>query len=178
MPVTKVSGVLWPERVSRRRDLAAFGAIVVVLWEGGRLVLAGALTPGTLVAFLLYAVTISGAITSLAGFWGNLQEAAGAAKRIFELLDHPELGHTLPQVLNLLPQSKDQRVLLRFGKPDQIGRRSHGELDSYPRIRCKKIRSNPVPHIPHPRPSQVGLSSYGFDGLEGRETLSPAGVEG
>jgi subfamily B ATP-binding cassette protein MsbA len=68
---------------------AAFAAIVLVLWEGGRLVLAGALTPGTLVAFLLYAVTIAGAITSLAGFWGNLQEAAGAARRIFELLDHP-----------------------------------------------------------------------------------------
>ncbi len=68
---------------------AAFGAIVMVLWEGGRLVLAGELSPGTLVAFLLYAVTISGAITSLAGFWANLQEAAGAARRIFEILDHP-----------------------------------------------------------------------------------------
>ena len=67
----------------------AFGAIVLVLWEGGRLVLEGQLTPGTLVAFLLYAVTIAGAVTSLAGFWGNLQEASGAAKRIFELLDHP-----------------------------------------------------------------------------------------
>jgi subfamily B ATP-binding cassette protein MsbA len=68
---------------------AAFGAVVMVLWEGGRLVLAGALSPGTLVAFLLYAVTISGAITSLAGFWGNLQEAAGAARRIFEVIEHP-----------------------------------------------------------------------------------------
>ncbi|MGW8266961.1 MAG: ABC transporter ATP-binding protein [Longimicrobiales bacterium] len=68
---------------------SAFGGVVLVLWEGGRLVLAGALTPGTLVAFLLYAVTIAGAITSLAGFWGNLQEAAGAAQRIFELMDHP-----------------------------------------------------------------------------------------
>jgi subfamily B ATP-binding cassette protein MsbA len=68
---------------------AAFGAIVVVLWEGGRLVLEGSLTPGTLVAFLLYAVTIAGAVTSLAGFWSNLQEAAGAAQRIFELLDTP-----------------------------------------------------------------------------------------
>ena len=69
--------------------LTAFGAVVLVLWEGGRLVLAGELTPGTLVAFLLYAVTISGAITSLAGFWSQLQESAGAAQRIFELLDHP-----------------------------------------------------------------------------------------
>lgn len=67
----------------------AFGAIVLVLWEGGRLVLAGELTPGTLVAFLLYAVTIAGAITSLAGFWSNLQEAAGAARRIFQILDEP-----------------------------------------------------------------------------------------
>ncbi len=68
---------------------AAFAAIVLVLWEGGRLVLDGALTPGTLVAFLLYAVAIAGAISSLAGFWSNLQEAAGAARRIFDLLDHP-----------------------------------------------------------------------------------------
>ena len=81
---------------------AAFGAIIMVLWEGGRLVLAGALTPGTLVAFLLYAVTISGAITSLAGFWANLQEAAGAARRIFELLDHP-VAITSPKDPRVLP---------------------------------------------------------------------------
>lgn len=68
-------------------SFAAFASVVLVLWEGGRLVLAGELTPGTLVAFLLYAVTIAGAIASLAGFWSNLQEAAGSAKRVFELLD-------------------------------------------------------------------------------------------
>jgi len=61
---------------------SAFGAIVLVLWEGGHRVLEGALTAGDLVAFLLYAVTIAGAIMSLAGFYGNLQEAAGAAERI------------------------------------------------------------------------------------------------
>jgi subfamily B ATP-binding cassette protein MsbA len=68
---------------------AGFGAIVLVMWEGGRLVLAGELSGGTLVAFLLYAVFIAGAITSLAGFWSNLQEAAGAARRIFDILDAP-----------------------------------------------------------------------------------------
>jgi subfamily B ATP-binding cassette protein MsbA len=68
---------------------AAFGGIVLVLWEGGRLVLEGDLSGGMLVAFLLYAFAIAGAITSLAGFWGNLQEAAGAAQRIFELIEHP-----------------------------------------------------------------------------------------
>jgi ATP-binding cassette, subfamily B, bacterial MsbA len=67
----------------------AFGAVALVVWEGGRLVLAGALTPGTLVAFLIYWILIAGAVTSLAGFWGNLQEASGAARRIFDLLDEP-----------------------------------------------------------------------------------------
>ena len=90
---------------------AAFGAIVVVLWEGGRLVLAGELTPGTLVAFLLYAVTISGAITSLAGFWGNLQEAAGAAQRIFELLDHPVDIESPP---NPKPLRRPTRGVVRY----------------------------------------------------------------
>ena len=36
------------------------------------------------------AVTIAGAVVSLAGFWGNLQEAAGAAERIFDLIHHPQ----------------------------------------------------------------------------------------
>jgi subfamily B ATP-binding cassette protein MsbA len=101
---------------------AAFGAIVVVLWEGGRLVLSGDLTAGTLVAFLLYAVTIAGAITSLAGFWGNIQEAAGAAKRIFELLDHepslPEPADPLPVPRPLRGVVRYEAVRFRYG-PDQ-----------------------------------------------------------
>lgn len=101
---------------------AAFAAIVMVLWEGGRLVLSGDLSPGTLVAFLLYAVTIAGAITSLAGFWSNLQEAAGAARRIFELLDHPrELNSPAAPTALPSPLQGDVRfegVTFRYG-PDQ-----------------------------------------------------------
>ena len=91
--------------------MAAFGAIVVVLWEGGRLVLAGELSPGTLVAFLLYAVTISGAITSLAGFWSQLQESAGAAQRIFELMDYP---HELIERIDARPLPRPVRGVVRY----------------------------------------------------------------
>lgn len=82
---------------------SAFGAIVVVFWEGGRLVLAGQLTAGTLIAFLLYAAFIAGAISAVAGFWTNVQEAAGAARRIFEHLDRepairdPDAPRALPR---------------------------------------------------------------------------------
>jgi len=64
-----------------------FSGVVVVLWEGGRLVLAGQLTAGALVSFLLYALYVAGAVASLASLFGAYQEAAGAARRIFELLD-------------------------------------------------------------------------------------------
>ena len=64
----------------------AFCGIVAVLWQGGQLVLDGALTPGALVSFLLYAITVAAAVGSLASLFGAYQEAVGAAKRVFELL--------------------------------------------------------------------------------------------
>ena len=64
----------------------AFAGVVAVLWQGGRLVLEGALTPGALVSFLLYAITVAAAVGSLASLFGSYQEAAGAAQRVFELM--------------------------------------------------------------------------------------------
>jgi subfamily B ATP-binding cassette protein MsbA len=67
--------------------LVTFGGIVAVLWQGGRMVLAGDITGGQLVSFLLYAVMVAAAITSLVSLWGGYQEAQGSAERVFELLD-------------------------------------------------------------------------------------------
>ncbi len=64
----------------------AFSGVVAVLWQGGQLVLEGALTPGALVKFLLYAITVAAAVGSLASLFGSYQEAVGAAQRVFELL--------------------------------------------------------------------------------------------
>jgi subfamily B ATP-binding cassette protein MsbA len=64
----------------------AFAGVTAVLWEGGRRVLAGTLTAGTLVQFLFYAFFIAAAVGSLASLFGNFQEATGAATRVFELL--------------------------------------------------------------------------------------------
>jgi subfamily B ATP-binding cassette protein MsbA len=64
----------------------AFGAVSAVLWQGGQLVLDGTLTPGGLVSFLLYAITVAAAVGALASLFGSYQEAVGAATRVFELL--------------------------------------------------------------------------------------------
>jgi subfamily B ATP-binding cassette protein MsbA len=64
----------------------AFGGVVAVLWQGGRLVLEGTLTAGALVSFLLYALYVAGAVGSLGSLFGVYQEAVGAARRTFDLL--------------------------------------------------------------------------------------------
>ena len=66
-----------------------FSTLSLVLWQGGRQVIAGNLTAGDLVTFLLYTVTVAGAIGTFTGLYAQLQEALGASKRIFELIDEP-----------------------------------------------------------------------------------------
>jgi ATP-binding cassette, subfamily B, bacterial MsbA len=66
---------------------STFVGIVIVLWQGGLLVLEGQLTPGELVQFLLYTITIAAAVGALASFFSSYQEAVGAAQRVFEILE-------------------------------------------------------------------------------------------
>ena len=70
-----------------------FFASIVVLWYGGHQVIDGQSTPGQLVAFLLYAGMVAGPVGGLASQWTQVQEAFGAADRIFALLDtEPAIG--------------------------------------------------------------------------------------
>jgi ATP-binding cassette subfamily B protein len=64
-----------------------FGAIVVVLWIGGHDVLTGTITGGELAAFVFYASVVATAAGGLAEIMGDLQRAAGATERLFDLLD-------------------------------------------------------------------------------------------
>ncbi|HEY8830288.1 MAG TPA: ABC transporter ATP-binding protein [Candidatus Limnocylindria bacterium] len=68
-------------------------ASIVVLWYGGHQVIRGEATIGQLVAFLLYAGMVAGPVDALASQWTQVQEAFGAADRIFALLDTaPEIA--------------------------------------------------------------------------------------
>jgi len=63
-----------------------FTGIVGVLWIGARDVQSGAMSPGELVQFLIYAVLVAGSVGALSEIWGELQRAAGATERLVELL--------------------------------------------------------------------------------------------
>jgi len=64
-------------------------ATVAVLWFGGREVIAGRLTPGELVAFIIYFGGVAGPVAQLSRLYTQLQQALGAAQRVFDLLDEP-----------------------------------------------------------------------------------------
>lgn len=67
----------------------AFGAVTAIVWFGGREMLAGRLSAGELLSYLVYAVTVAAAAGSITGLYTQLQESLGATRRIFELLDEP-----------------------------------------------------------------------------------------
>lgn len=65
----------------------AFASITLTLWFGGYEVIQGNLSPGSLVAYLVYTMMVAAPIASLAGLYTQFQSALGAIVRIFELLD-------------------------------------------------------------------------------------------
>ena len=80
------------QRVAARAVLVAlvisvvFLAILAVFYQGGRALIEGEMSAGMLSQFILYALMAAGALAALGEVWGDLQLAAGAAERLFELL--------------------------------------------------------------------------------------------
>jgi subfamily B ATP-binding cassette protein MsbA len=104
----------------------AFGGVVAVLWQGGRLVLDGTLTAGALVSFLLYALYVAGAVGSLGSLFGVYQEAVGAARRTFDLLAteseiaNPALPVKLAKPVRGEVELKNVRFAYSGGLPEVI----------------------------------------------------------
>ena len=74
-------------------SLGAFFAASAVLWYGGRLVLANALTVGQLTAFFVYTLVVAFALAAASDVWADFMKASGAGARIFELLERePSMG--------------------------------------------------------------------------------------
>ncbi len=88
--------------------------LIGVVWYGGRSVLTGHLSPGSLLAFLLTVMIISGPMASLASLYGRLQRAIGASERLFAILDDA-------------PETEDDRGAVSF--PNGPGRVTFQDLE-------------------------------------------------
>ena len=108
-------------RVRLRAILSGFvffmmiSGVTLILWVGGRDLLAGKISAGDLSAFVFYAFIVASSTGTLSELGGELQRAAGAADRIAQLLGQP-LRRTDPVQPHLI--TADKGVKIRFENVD------------------------------------------------------------
>ena len=84
------------QEIAKLRVSAFFGPFILgltflvsalLIWYGGHQVMQGATTPGELAAFFLYALIMAGPIGTFVRIYTQMQEALGAIRRVYEILD-------------------------------------------------------------------------------------------
>ena len=100
-------------------------AIVGALWYGSSEIAAGRLTPGEFTSFVAALLLMYGPIKKLTRVNANLQQAAAAAERVFELMDaHTEVVERPGAVAAaaVRPRHRVPRRVVRLrGRPRQAG---------------------------------------------------------
>jgi subfamily B ATP-binding cassette protein MsbA len=81
--------------------MAVFISLAALFWFGGREVMAGRLTPGGLISFILYGMFLVGPLSGLGKLYSDLQSALGASDRIFSLLETPPQIEDAPGAYDL-----------------------------------------------------------------------------
>lgn len=80
-----------------------FGGITLVMWRGAEAVSVGAISGGTIAAFVITGGIVAGAFGALTEVYGDLLRGAGAASRLAELLEsQPEIA--APERPECLPE--------------------------------------------------------------------------
>jgi ATP-binding cassette subfamily B protein len=104
-------------RTRVRAVLTAVGIVLIlvgvsyVLWLGAHRMIAGTMTAGQLLQFLVYAALVGSSGASLVEMWGEVQRAAGAMERLTELLQARPAISAPPRPLEL---PRRVRGALRF----------------------------------------------------------------
>ncbi|KAK2986305.1 hypothetical protein RJ640_021874 [Escallonia rubra] len=75
-------------------------SVITVVIYGAYLTITGFMTAGSLTSFILYSLTVGSSISSLSGLYTTAMKAAGASRRVFQLLDRvssmPKSGNKCP----------------------------------------------------------------------------------
>ncbi|KAK2663406.1 hypothetical protein Ddye_001980 [Dipteronia dyeriana] len=75
-------------------------SVIVVVIYGANLTITGSMTPGALTSFILYSLTVGSSVSGLSGLYTVAMKAAGASRRVFQLLDRvssmPKAGNKCP----------------------------------------------------------------------------------
>ncbi|XP_022751948.1 ABC transporter B family member 27-like [Durio zibethinus] len=76
-------------------------SVIIVVIYGAYLTIMGFMTAGSLTSFILYSLTVGSSVSSLSGLYTTAMKAAGASRRVFQLLDRvssmPKSGDKCPE---------------------------------------------------------------------------------
>ncbi|MDR3038122.1 MAG: ABC transporter ATP-binding protein/permease [Candidatus Adiutrix sp.] len=87
MKAVRINAVLTP-----LVEFLATVGVALIIWYGGREVIEGRLSPGSLTAFLAYAINLANPIKRLSRAYGQIQQGQAACERVFEALEfEPEV---------------------------------------------------------------------------------------
>lgn len=110
-------GVGFDTRVGALQSMVVAGARVVSIGYGAYLVMQGAVTVGTVVAFLGYVGGLFGPVQSLAGLYSTLRKAAVSIDTVFGMLDAEEGLADRPDAIDpgrLVGEVKLENVSFRY----------------------------------------------------------------
>ncbi|OMO72846.1 hypothetical protein CCACVL1_17554, partial [Corchorus capsularis] len=62
-------------------------SVIIVVIYGANLTINGSMSPGDLTSFILYSLTVGSFVSGLSGLYTTVMKAAGASRRVFQLLD-------------------------------------------------------------------------------------------
>ncbi len=125
---TAVRGAIYEGAFISFIIFALFGAIVLVLWVGARMVLAEqvepgtGLTPGELTRFMVLTLYVGGAAGTFASLYSQMQRALGATQRVREILREPTepVGEGQPVAGRLRGQVRLQDVHFHYPSRPEV----------------------------------------------------------
>ncbi|KAK7265878.1 hypothetical protein RJT34_33503 [Clitoria ternatea] len=75
-------------------------SVIIVVIYGANLTIKGAMSSGDLTSFILYSLSVGSSISGLSGLYTVVMKAAGASRRVFQLMDRtssmPKSGNKCP----------------------------------------------------------------------------------
>jgi ATP-binding cassette, subfamily B, bacterial len=148
----------------------------VVLFAGGRQVLSGVLSVGSLLVFLAYLNTIQEAVRELLGVYGKLKAAEAEMDRVLEIIEAPGSIAEMPDA-KTLPALRSNK-----GRHIRIEKAVFGYAPDRPVIKNVDLKALPGETVAIVGPAGSGKSTLAsliirlFDPWEGRITIDGVDV--